>query len=431
MTNDIFDNTCAALRPLWEIMPPGPTDLSQHPAYLVFKAFCSKAFKSADKGLGFAIALPAALRAAGLPCMMRAPAVASSLHTGARAFVEAFAATTIRRRYLCPLDFADAMPELAFGGVRLCRLTSTELSVLSDRRRLARHYPDQPFDDRLAEFNWLIVEDEMQAPASVGQRALPFLYEDMHRNFGEIDPHASVYPAAVTDALFGLLLAPWEEWHQDEYDWRGFSIPWIHLTTDDIFIRPQPMPTADTLSWEEASYQEWDGEVVEYERPVCGYLDADAQATLTGFDGAWWSRIKAAQRTALFDTPVKHFLVRAALSNGMDELMAHMTTIEAALGLQSDFSNKGRSRAERMGATERLKKRITALLGDPQADIDYAKLFETRSAFVHGRSLPGAISSADRKRARSLARRVVLALIDAATGPTPPCSRDDYLTTLA
>ena len=73
------------------------------------------------------------------------------------------------------------MPELAFGGVRLCRLTSTELSVLSDRRRLARHYPDQPFDDRLAEFNWLIVEDEMQAPASVGQRALPFLYEDRSR----------------------------------------------------------------------------------------------------------------------------------------------------------------------------------------------------------------------------------------------------------
>lgn len=431
MTDDILEKTRAALTPLWKIVPPGPTDLSKHPAYIAFKAYCGEAFKGADKGPGFAFALPDALRAAGLPCLMRPPAAASTLDAGARAFVEAFAAATIRRRYLCPLDFADAMPELAFGGVRLCRLTSKELSALSDRPGLARHYPNQPFDDRLAEFQWLVVEEKVPAPDSAGQRALPFLYEDMRRDFGEIEPHAGAHPAAVTDALFGLLLAPWEEWHRNEYDWRGFSIPWIHLTTDDLFIRPRPMPTAHTLSWEDASHQEWDGELVEYERPVRVYLDDEAQAILTGFDEAWWSCIEAAQRTALFETPVKHFLVRAALSDGMDQIMAHMTTIEAALGLKSDFSNKGRPKADQMGAIARLTKRVGALLSDPQAGLDYAALFETRSAFVHGRSLPGAISSADRNRARSLARRVVLALIDAATGPAGLCGREDYLKTLA
>jgi hypothetical protein len=75
--------------------------------------------------------------------------------------------------------------------------------------------------------------------------------------------------------------------------------------------------------------------------------------------------------------------------------------------------------------------RVGALLSDPQAGLNYAALFETRSAFVHGRSLPGAISSADGNRARSLARRVVLALIDAATGPARLCGREDYLKTLA
>ncbi len=128
---------------------------------------------------------------------------------------------------------------------------------------------------------------------------------------------------------------------------------------------------------------------------------------------------------------MKHFLVRAALSDGMDQIIGHMTTIEAALGLQSDFSNKGRPKADKMGATARLTKWVGALLSDPQAGLDYAALFETRSAFVHGRSLPGAISSADRNRARSLARRVVLALIDAATGPARLCDREDFLKTLA
>ncbi len=32
-----------------------------------------------------------------------------------------------------------------------------------------------------------------------------------HRFFGEIDPHAGRFPKAVEEALFFLLLAPWEE----------------------------------------------------------------------------------------------------------------------------------------------------------------------------------------------------------------------------
>jgi hypothetical protein len=135
--------------------------------------------------------------------------------------------------------------------------------------------------------------------------------------------------------------------------------------------------------------------------------------------------------TPLFETPVKHFLVRAALSDGMDQIMAHMTTIEAALGLESDFSKKGRPKNDQIGATARLTKRVEELLADPQAGEDYKALFETRSAFVHGRAIQGPLPGSVRTIARRLARRVVVALIDASNGPSGQAPRADFLNSLA
>jgi hypothetical protein len=430
MTNDRLASVRAALAPLWELNWPA-ADVHRHPAFIRFKNYCQQTFPAADSGLGFAFGLADALRGAGLPCMMTEPAESSPLDDGARAILDSFEATTIRRRYLCPLDLADALPALRFGTTSLCQPDRDALAALFDAPWLARHFPKQTLElDRLAQFQWLIVEEDVPAPPRAGQRAMPFFYRAWSQDLGAIDPHAGSHPDPVTDALFGLLLAPWEEWHSHEYDWRGFSIPWIHVATDDLFVRPRPVPSADTLTWEDAAYEEYDGEFIEYERPVQVHLD-DAGHQLSAYDDTWWGRIEAAQATSLFETPVKHFLVRAAFSEGMDQVMAHMTAIEAALGLRSDFQNKGRPKGTRMSPSDRVAKRVELLLGDRQAGNDYAALFETRSAFVHGRSIQGPVPGKDRNRARQLARRVVVALMDAANSSAGTSPRESYLNSLA
>jgi hypothetical protein len=432
MTEDDLELTRAALAPLWRLTPPGPKDLYRHPAFVAFKDFCEQTFPAADRGMGFSFGLADALRGAGLPCLMSGPAVPGTLDEAARWIAETLEATSVRRRYLCPLDLADTLPEIRFGPASVRDYSAEELARLFDGARLARHFPTQPLDaSRLAEFRWLIVEEQAPVPVRAGQRAMPFLYENWSRDFGAIDPHASNHPGAVTNALFGLLLAPWENWHSLETDWRGFLVPWIHIASDDLFVRPRPVPTADTLSWEDAAHQDYDGEMIEYERPVRVDLDDEAEVVLAGFDDAWWARIETAMTTSLFETPIKHFLVRAAFSEGMDQIMAHMTTIEAALGLRSDFRQRGRPKGTRMSPSDRVAKRVEALLGDPQAGSDYGDLFETRSAFVHGRSIQGLVSSKHRNLARQLARRVTVALIDAANGPASQSARDDYLNGLA
>lgn len=426
MTEDQVAATKAALAPLWRLAPPGPKEFFRHPAFLAFKAFCEETFPAADRGLGFSFGIHDALRAAGLPCLMSKPAVPADLEEGARKIVEGFQVQTVQRRYLCPLDLADTLPAIAFGRASVRRYKARELGELFDQVRLARYFPRQPLDlARLADFQWLVVEEEVPAPPRAGQRAMPFLYESMNRDFGAIDPHAGQHPGPVTDALFGMLLAPWEDWHSLETDWRAFLIPWIHLASDDLFARPRPVPSADSLTWESASHEECDGEVIEYERPVRIHLSDDAETHLAGFDNDWWARINAALATPLFETPVKHFLVRAAFSEGMDQIMAHMTTIEAALGLHDDFQKKG------MPPSARVRKRIEALLGDPQAALDYADLFKTRSTYVHGRTIPVLISSQRRNLARQLARRVTIALIDAANTPFGQGGRAHFLNGLA
>ena len=52
------------------------------------------------------------------------------------------------------------------------------------------------------------------------------------RRLGEIEPHARKFPIAVEQALFALLLTPWEDLvgHAD-LNWRAFQTPWVIRST--------------------------------------------------------------------------------------------------------------------------------------------------------------------------------------------------------
>jgi hypothetical protein len=111
-----------------------------------------------------------------------------------------------------------------------------------------------------------------------------------------------------------------------------------------------------------------------------------------------------------------HLALRAFHPAGIDEFIAHLIVLEAALGLQSDYGGKAAA-DPRKGSkvTEIMMDRVARLLDDPGAGVEFKTLFDVRSAYVHGRPM-AAISSGDRFRSRRLARRVVVALIGRALG---------------
>ncbi|MDT8278473.1 hypothetical protein RQ734_20655 [Roseomonas mucosa] len=141
-------------------------------------------------------------------------------------------------------------------------------------------------------------------------------------------------------------------------------------------------------------------------------LENRAGASLSDWNEEAWETACRARSSPLFETPVAHFFVRAYLTDGVDEVLAHLTAIEAALGVQADHDRRLRAKPDKgLGATKRVATRIAALLGAPNSADQYEHLFRVRSAFLHGRSM-GAISTVERVLARRLSRQVVATLVD-------------------
>ncbi|UVK48931.1 hypothetical protein BPNPMPFG_006549 (plasmid) [Mesorhizobium sp. AR07] len=267
-------------------------------------------------------------------------------------------------------------------------------------------------------------------PTNSGGRALPGLFFNAREDLGRIEPHKRHFPAPVEDALFALLTAPWEDvTGYSGLDWRPFRVPWVHTLSDDLFTRRPTPPDADTLSWEPDFYQNDEGETVEVERPTRLPLTDAAVSQTEYLDDTAWSEVMAARRSAVFARPIEHFIVRAFASDGIDEFLAHITAIEAALGMPGDHDPKSRPKItgqRRQGATARVAWRLSALLNDPSAGERYLELFKERSDFLHGQAMKD-ISSQVRLDARRLARRCVCALVGAATSSPPPESQDVFL----
>lgn len=425
------DAMISAMSDLWRLRPPGPDNILAHPAFERLRESCRDGYPNAGKR-GPAFALSAALRALGLPCGMRKESAHLSLPVEAAAMGldAAMRATHAKRLHLVPLDLAADLPRIAFGPAKLGRLTAAELRTLVDETRLKRLYPRQDFDaERFSEFHWLIVEETVALDQEPEARAVPVLFMDLSHDLGQTEPHKGRFPGVVEEVLFFLLLAPWESWStMAEVDWRGFRIPWVYTVNSDIFVRPNPPPSPDTLSWEDRIYDDGYGGTYEEERPVELPLKDDVQTELPVWVQNRWAIVERAKETVLFETPITHFLVRAFLVEGVDEFLAHITTIEAALGLRADYQKNFRVSPDRhkgMSPTKRMQGRIAGLLGHRQYAEQYERLFDVRSAFLHGRAMT-AISTTERVMARSLAREVVEALISS-TQAGPISSREEFL----
>jgi len=414
-----------AVEAVWRIPRPGPDNLLASPAFIALSERCKAEYGGGKPAFG----LNTALRSLGLPCHLPANKADLSLdpESAANAIDEAYGRKTTLRRHLCPLDLADEMPFLSFGNARVAAFSAEDLARLFNAQRLARYFRNQSLDaKRLAQFSWLVVEEEVALDPRPEARATPFMQMTLDRDFGEIDPHLGRFPSAVERALFFLLLAPWERWSTvPEVDWRGFRLPWIYTVDDDLFIRPSPPPSADSLTLEPWIVEGDKGEDIELERPTVLPLEDDASSGLLALitDDAW-KDLETARATDLFETPIEHFLVRAFLADGMDEVMAHMTVIEAAVGLEMDHKKKLRPKPEPhktvSSATDRVAARVAVVLDDPTSLQSYKDLFDLRSAFVHGRAGLQKVSTNQRVMARSLARGVARGLVDLTlSGPKP------------
>jgi hypothetical protein len=408
----------AALQALWDIPPPGPQNLWSSREFVALKKLLTKRYRSGKSTFGLEVSIGNALRSLGLPCST--PHLPNQpwpdMGKVAAALAHEVQRTTTRRRYLCPLDMADELPSFQFGNARMGRFAAAELEVLFNAPRLERFYPGIRLDaQRLSQFHWMVVEEDVSVRGESGDRQFSWLDLPIGKDLGEIVPHRGRFPAAVERALFFLLLAPWEDWAEmTEVDWRGFQLPWVYTVDDDLCAFPHPPPPPERLSWEPYSYQVDHDEWEESERPMWLRTWATAEDVRQALE-ARWALLQAAstQASELFSTPVEHFLVRAFLSDSIDEVMAHLIMIEAAFGAEADHRRKLRLTGDNHdeSPTRRVAARLSAAIVEPGAAKEYLDLYDMRCTYVHGRPEGRIISTQQRVLARRLAREAANALV--------------------
>lgn len=338
--------------------------------------------------------------------------------------------------HLCPLDEADTLPRLRFGPCEVRTFSNAEFSEIIQYERLQRRFRGLAIDaNSFARFDWLVVREPVTFAATLRNRSGFFRHIDfrMDRDFGAIEPYAKKWPAIVERAVFALLLIRWEDMVQHrDIDWRAFRIPWVYSVPADILDAPPYPKGPETLTWEpDFHHDEQTGEEIETQRPFRLPLNDDLDAYYADLTDERWRNLERAQGSPIVNPLVVHFMTRAFASQGIDEFLGHVTAIEAALGMSSDYSvGKPRPPIGRSnpGATERVKRRISALTGDATMANVFGDLFNLRSTFIHGRLLAD-VPSTQRLQARVLARQVLECLIQAAQTSTAQ-DRDAYLSGL-
>lgn len=344
--------------------------------------------------------------------------VGATSETIARTIHQAYSAQTFKVSHLCPLDRADTdnLPKVEFGPCQMTTLSANSLAELVRLGWLLNFSRNYVFDTkRFSQFSWLVVRETVPTEP-IGKRSdptrggpWPSFYELLNMKLGDIDlisAHRAELPEIVEQAVFVLLLYPWENVVEHaEFDWRPFRIPWIYSVRSDPFADPDPPPSADSLSWVPDIYYGPSGDVeYEVERPEKWELKKGHLKDLESFLSQQWKLtakvcpVTDAKPTA-FNPLVRHFMVQAFRAERFDEFLYHIVAIEAAL------ARRGR------GTTEKLKQKIEKLLNDKDSAKRFGCHYDLRSDFVHGRPLGSELRTGELKELRSLTQNVIRELV--------------------
>jgi hypothetical protein len=334
----------------------------------------------------------------------------------ARVIHDRYTVPTLESFILVPLDLIDGVATVRFGDSIIREFTLKEFASFVGADGL-RRFGDRfvPDVDRLHQLTWLVLRREEPA---LFQRARTFLNIDLWR-VGMVEPLPRVFAPDVERALFLLALFPWEQYfaHQST-PWQPFRIPWTYSVHRDAFAFPASSPKFEALSWTLAGNP--DEEVFEVPA-VMHYFESRDRPKLQTFC-AKWSRLVSrvaplsGQPLQGFNPLVEHFFLRAFLEPNIDQLLWHVTAVEAALGNGSTHS------------AAKISHRIHVLTGDGRLAMDFRNVhYRRRSQFVHGMHLSDKeLWQSDLAAARKTARLVIAKLIEFVAA-RPGWSREQIL----
>jgi hypothetical protein len=270
---------------------------------------------------------------------------------------------------------------VAFGKCEITLIENNNFAKYLPLTALKRFEPRYWFEpQKYGGFHYLVLSDEEQAGA-IWERNMWGIWRKTFGPIGIAKLYEPVFPEPVEDALFLILLGLLKD--PPDASEKPFFVPWLYSFTDDPFSEPLRAPDSSALSWTLAGDEDHQYEVPDR----TNFYPLTATAIETAL-GERWKRLEAtlsepAAVTKNFHPLTKDFLMKAFQEQGVDEIIALISCIEATLMLANERG------------PDKLKKRYKNLVND---DIAYNSLelaYDIRRRYLH--ALGGQGDTVDQK----------------------------------
>jgi hypothetical protein len=295
--------------------------------------------------------------------------------------------------------------KIEFDGFQIVRPIADELNTLLgiDTNRI--FYPWAVCSpDRLTD-HWYIWSEGREHRRKIGHIQVPWDWIPPRH----IQTRYTTFPAQIEEALKRIILWDWQadsvrspadEFGRGDF-WYPFSIPFVLVASNDPFRSPPSAPAVESLQYKPVMNDH--GEEIGEEASPIIRLDRGQTGALQTFVMTVIAAINAIRpMNELFDSMDRGLshLVKAFLSEDLEQLLWHITAIESLLGGHSSGP-----------MTEAMAKRVAAVYSEDPKQKDNARslfheLYDHRSELVHGRPLKATLHTSDLRRARGLAREL-------------------------
>lgn len=366
-------------------------------------------------------------------------------------YEKAFQRRHVQTTYLAPMEFVKfPKTELKFSGFEIRKFDRDELDAIvgNDVNRVFYPYTVVDKDDLEAlKQYWFIVvraEEEVRrwGTLTISREAVGF-----------VSPKYTRFPPAIEPALKRLVLFDWlekpqEEIHQKEQKPRkacwpyglpfGFETPFVILVDDCDLERPKSAPDYATLkSYVPKGEDQYTGKEYNAHHIIFNLNEsrvaAFEQCVQRADEYLGHLRLETKDTHWPFLKVAIDNLIKAFFADGLDQLLWHITALEAMLGERGP------------GLTESLARRTAAILGTTKREREnwkkeFKHLYDLRSNLLHGRKFKQNTHRQRLFEARMMAVRVTIwfvhylgeiaARINEGTLKSEVPKREDFLTLL-
>lgn len=322
-----------------------------------------------------------------------------------RSYLRAFERRKIERTYLAPIEYVSFHKEnIDLGSFQIQLLSVEQIDLLFQNDINRVFFESAVAEARRLEDYWFL---RIAEPVSISDPL------DAPLPGPEVTLRYTPFPESLERVLQQLALFYWPSWFlelDDDDDpgkgWFQINVPFVLIIDDDLLSAPRSMPNLSSLDTEPHIIAVG-GKDIEIERPASG-IDM-AISTPTGCLGAWFEEFMTETGCLLekvrphfsswpFLERALQFLSKAFLSDGPEQLLWHLTTLEALFGQSG------------AGVSERLARRIGAVLGADTTEQEsirkqFKNLYDFRSELVHGKAVTKIMFRRNLREARELARR--------------------------